>query len=336
MRYPAQAYNAAMKLFALNASAGLGQRIAERLGQPLAPHEEREFAHGEHKARPLTDVSGEDVYVVASLHGDRDFSVNDKICRLAFFAGALKDAGTARLTAVLPYLAYSRKDRRTKPRDPVSARYLATLLQSVGVDGIVTMDVHNPAALDNGFRGPAFNIETRRLLADYFCRTAGDSVDSILAPDLGGIKATRLFVDTYHELSGKTLPMAVMDKRRSEGLVTGSGLIGQIGNHVLIVDDMIGSGTTLCRATAACLEAGASRVSVGATHGLFENGAPQLFEQAGIDSITVTDTVAIESLGLPNAHFGRITVVGAAALFADQLRDMTASSPSRQSSASDR
>ena len=90
---PAPAYNPAMKLFALNASAGLGQRIADRLGKPLDPHEEREFSRGEHKARPLTDVRGEDVYVVASLHGDRDYSVNDKICRLVFFAGALKDAG---------------------------------------------------------------------------------------------------------------------------------------------------------------------------------------------------------------------------------------------------
>jgi ribose-phosphate pyrophosphokinase len=325
----ARAYNPAMKLFALNASAGLGQRIADQLGTSLDPHEEREFAHGEHKARPLTDVWDEDVYVVASLHGDQDYSVNDKICRLAFFAGALKDAGARRLTAIVPYLAYSRKDRRTKPRDPVSARYLATMLQSVGVDCIVTMDVHNPAALDNGFRGPAINIETHRLLAQHFSRTVGDSVDSILAPDLGGIKATRLFVDTYHELSGRILPMAVMDKRRSEGLVTGSGIIGQAGNHVLVVDDMIGSGTTLCRAVDACLEAGARRVSVGATHGLFENGAPRLFEQEGIDSITVTDTVAIGNLGLPDAHVGRISVVGTAALFADQLRDLAASSGSR-------
>lgn len=312
-----------MKLFALNASADLGQRIAEQLDHPLDPHEEREFSRGEHKVRPLADVWGEDVYVVSSLHGDRDLSVNDKICRTAFFAGALKDAGARHLTAVLPYLAYSRKDRRTKTRDPVSTRYLATMLQSVGVDRVVTMDVHNPAALDNSFRGPTINIETRGLLAEHFFTTLGDSVDSILAPDLGGIKATRLFVDTYCEFSGRTLPMAVMDKRRSEGLVTGSGLIGTVGNHVLIVDDMIGSGTTLCRAAEACREAGARRVSVGATHGLFEGGAPKLFTQAGIDSITVTDTVAIARLGLPAEQLDRITVVATAALFADQLKQMT-------------
>ncbi len=312
-----------MKLFALNASAELGRRIAEQLGHPLDPHEEREFGRGEHKARPLVDVWGQDVFVVSSLHGDRDYSVNDKICRLAFFAGALKDAGAWQLTAVVPFLAYSRKDRRTKLRDPVSTRYLATMLQSIGVDRIVTMDVHNPAALDNSLRGPTINIEARELLAHHFYRAAGDSVDSILAPDLGGIKATRLFVDTYQELSGKTLPMAVMDKRRSEGLVTGTGLIGTPGEHVLIVDDMIGTGTTLCRAVEACLQAGAIRVSVGATHGLFEGGAPKLFAQKGIDSITVTDTVAIENLDLPGEHFERVTVIETAALFADQLRYMS-------------
>ena len=311
-----------MKLFALNASAGLGQRIAEQLGHPLDPHEEREFSRGEHKLRPLLDVWDEDVYVVSSLHGDRDLSVNDKVCRLAFFAGALKDAGARQLTAVVPYLAYSRKDRRTKPRDPVSTRYLATMLQSVGVDRVVTMDVHNPAALDNGLRCPAINLETRELFAAHYCESVGDSVDSILAPDLGGIKATRLFVDSYLQLSGNTLPMAVMDKRRSEGLVTGTGLIGAAGRHVLIVDDMIGSGTTLCRAVEACLAAGASRVSVGATHGLFEGGAPKLFAQAGIDSITVTDTVAIENLGLPAEHLERVTLIETAGLFADQLRRM--------------
>jgi ribose-phosphate pyrophosphokinase len=312
-----------MKLFALNASARLGQRIAEQLDHPLDPHEEREFCRGEHKVRPLADVWGEDVYVVSSLHGDRDLSVNDKICRVAFFVGALKDAGARQLTAVLPYFAYSRKDRRTKARDPVSTRYLATMLQSVGVERVVTMDVHNPAAFDNSFRGSTINIETHELLADYFFRTVGDSVDSIVAPDLGGIKATRLFVDSYREFSGSALPMAVMDKRRSEGLVTGSGLIGTVGNHVLIVDDMIGSGTTLCRAAEACLEAGARRVSVGATHGLFEGGAPKLFAQAGIDSITVTDTVAIASLGLPAEHLDRINVVATARLFADQLAQMS-------------
>jgi ribose-phosphate pyrophosphokinase len=311
-----------MKVFALNASRMLGRRIAEELAHPLDPHEERDFSFGEHKARPLTAVWDEDVFVISSLHGDARESVNDKLCRLLFFTGALKDAGARSVTAVIPYLAYCRKDRKTKARDPVTTRYVAAILESVGVDAIVTLDIHSPPALDNAFRRPAINIPTIGLFADHFHSTIGSTVDSIVAPDLGGIKATRLFVDAYAELSGDTLPMAVMDKRRSEGLISGSGLIGNVGRHVLIVDDMIGSGTTICRSVEACLDAGAQRVSVGATHGLFQEGAPALFERAGIESITVTDSVDIDALGLPPEHLQRITIIDTARLFAEEIRSM--------------
>lgn len=313
-----------MKLFALNASSALGSRIAARLGRDLDPHEEREFSYGEHKARPLVDVQGEDVYVVASLHGDRDYSVNDRICRLLFFVGALKDAGAGRVTAVSPYLAYSRKDCRTKSRDPITTRYLATALQSVGTDRMVTMDIHNLAAFENSFRCPTVNLDTTGLFADYFYRSAGDGIDSIVSPDLGAIKATRRFADEYARLSGRNLKFAVMDKRRSEGKVSGSGLIGTVGKHVLIVDDMIGSGTTLCRAIDACLAAGVTHASVGATHGLFQEGAPALFAQSGIETVAVSDSVAIENLGLPDAALARVHTVGAADLIAGCLRELHA------------
>ncbi len=311
-----------MKLFALNASSALGTRIAAQLGSRPDPHEEREFSYGEHKARPLVSVQGEDVYVISSLHGDRDFSVNDKICRLLFFIGALKDAGAGRVTAVCPYLAYSRKDRRTKSRDPVTTRYLATALQSIGTDRVVTMDIHNLAAFENSFRCPTVNLETTELFADYFYRAASDDVDSIVSPDLGGIKATRRLADAYFRLSDRTLQFSVMDKRRSEGQVSGSRLIGTVGEHVLIVDDMIGSGTTLCRATAACLEAGAARVSVGATHGLFQEGATALFAQTGIDTIAVSDSVAIENLGLPDEDLARVQCIVTAEVIAECIREL--------------
>jgi len=312
-----------MKLFALNSSASLGQAIAAHLGSSLAAHEERDFAYGEHKARPLVDVAGEDVCIISSLHGDKSLSVNDKICRVMFFAGALKDAGARQVTAVLPFLAYSRKDRKTKSRDPVTTRYLATALESVGIDRVVTMDVHNSAAFENGFRRPTFNLSTTNLFAGHFLHTFDNTVDSLVSPDLGGIKAARAFADVYERMSGKMLSIGVIDKRRSEGKVSGSGLIGPVGDHVLIVDDMIGSGTTLCRAANACLEAGAIRISVGATHGLFQEGASTLFTQVGIESITVTDTVALDRLGLPAAHLARLTVLESAPLFADCLKEIS-------------
>jgi ribose-phosphate pyrophosphokinase len=313
-----------MLLFALNASSKLGLAIADRLGCSLAAHEEREFANGEHKARPLTDVWNEDVAIVSSLHGDAELSVNDKICRLLFFVGALKDAGARRVTAVLPYLAYSRKDRRTKPRDPVIVRYLATALQSVGADGIMTIDVHNAAALENAFRGPVMNLGTARLFADHFHRSSAGEIDTIVSPDLGGIKSTRLLLDAWADIAKCTVKFAVLDKTRSEGKVGGAGLLGNVGEYVLIVDDMIGSGTTLCRAVAACREAGASRVAIGATHGLFEGGAPALFRQEEIGEIVVTDSIAIGRLGLDAANLVRIRSLSVAGLFAECLHELDA------------
>lgn len=310
-----------MLLFALNSSSQLGQSVAAALDCQLSPHEEREFACGEHKTRPLVGVWREDVYVVSSLHGDRDYSVNDKICRLLFFLGALKDAGASRLTAIVPYFAYSRKDRRTKAHDPVTTRYVAAALQSVGVDSIITMDVHNPAAFENSFACPAINVTTYELFADHFGRTAEHKVDTIVSPDLGGIKATRLFLEAFTERSHGIRNFAVMDKKRSEGVVSGTGMIGNVGKHVLIVDDMIGSGSTMCRAADACKEAGAQSVIVGATHGLFENGAPAIFDHRGIDEIVVTDSVAIDNLGLGKKCLDRITILGSADLLAQCVRE---------------
>src|SRR3974390_875171 len=132
-------------LFALHGTDALGAAVAAALQQPLAAHEEREFEDREHKARPLETVRGADVFVLHSLHSGPEQSANDKLCRLLFFIGALKDAGAARVTAVTPYLCYARKDRRTKPSDPVTTRYVAGLFESVGTDAVVSLEVHNPS-----------------------------------------------------------------------------------------------------------------------------------------------------------------------------------------------
>jgi hypothetical protein len=130
---------ARLRLFALQATSELGEPVAQALGQPLAKHEERQFEDGEHKTRPLDPVCGADVYVAQSLHGGRSESANDKLCRLLFFIGALKDAWAARVTAVVPHLCYARKDRRTKPNDPVITHYVASLFGEVVTDTFVTV-----------------------------------------------------------------------------------------------------------------------------------------------------------------------------------------------------
>jgi ribose-phosphate pyrophosphokinase len=141
-----------LHLFSLNCGRAYAEKVAGHLGTALSDHEERDFEDSEYKVRPLASVRASDVFVVQSLHGDDERSADEKLCRLLFFIGALKDASAGRVTAVVPYLCFARKDRKTKPRDPVTTRYLAGLFEAVGTDRVVTLDVHNLAAFQNAFR----------------------------------------------------------------------------------------------------------------------------------------------------------------------------------------
>ena len=157
-----------IKLFSLNTSRDFGEKVAKHLGIALSAHEERDFEDGEHKVRPLMNVRGQDVFVIQSLYGEPGASVNDKLCRLLFFIGALKDASAERVTAVVPYLCYARKDRQTKSRDPVTTRYIAHLFEAMRCDRVVTLDVHNLAAFQNAFRCPTEHLEGKNIFVQHF------------------------------------------------------------------------------------------------------------------------------------------------------------------------
>jgi len=152
-----------MRVFALKGSEELGASIASALGRDLDAHEERDFEDGEHKARPLVGVRGEDVYVVHSLNGTPGASANDKLVKLLFFIAACKENGAARVSAITPYLAYARKDRQTKARDPVTTKYVAQLFEAAGTDCVMVLQVHNLAAFQNAFRCRTVHLDTRKL-----------------------------------------------------------------------------------------------------------------------------------------------------------------------------
>ena len=311
-----------LKLFALNASCDLGGRIADLLSIPLAAHEEREFEDGEHKSRPLESVRGRNVYVVHSLYGDERQSVNDKLMRLLFFLGALKDASAERVTAVLPYLCYARKDRRSKPRDPLSSRYVASLLEAVGVDAVVTLDVHNVAAYENAFRIRADHLEAKKLFVEHFAPLVGESPVAVVSPDVGGVKRADAFRESLERRLGRTAGRAFMEKRRSEGVVSGDMLVGEVaGRDVIIVDDLISSGTTLNRAVARCRALGANRIYAAATHGLFMQKAGELLSNPALESLAVTDTVPPFRLD-PELASKKLTVISCVPLLAEAIRRM--------------
>jgi len=310
-----------MVIFALEATRGFGRSVAGHIGAELAGHEERSFEDGEHKTRPLVNVRERDVYVVQALHDDPGESVNDKLCRLLFFLGALRDAGAGRVTAVLPYLCYARKDRKTKPRDPVTTRYVAGLFESVGVDRVVALDVHDLAAFQNAHRIPTVHLEARPLLADHFLSEADpESELLVLSPDAGGTKRTQALRETLQERLGRPVPLAFLEKRRSRGEVSGGTLVGDVeGRTVLIVDDLVSTGTTLARAARACRDAGAREVHAAATHGLFVGDAEEKLSEQALDSLAVTDSVPPFRLGRDFVE-RRLRIVSVAGMVGEVLR----------------
>lgn len=309
-----------MRLFALNSSRIFGERVAAALGAPLSEHEEREFEDGEHKARPLVSVRGRDVYVIHSLYSDQNESVNDKICRLLFFLGTMREGGAARVTAVIPYLAYARKDRQTKSRDPVTTRYMALLLEAVGTDMIMTMDVHNVVAFQNSFRCRTEHLDTRRLFTEHILGRMGDDPIIVASPDPGGVKRAQLFQEMFEQMTGHAVGTAFMEKRRSSGVVTGSLLVGDVnGGVVLVIDDLISTGGTMLRAAEACLEHGAREVYAFAAHGLFTGEAEKVIADERLSKTIVTDTVSPFRLDREIAE-KHVEIVSAAPLFAEAIR----------------
>ena len=213
-----------LKLFAPNAGRAYGEAVSRALGQPLAAHEEREFEDGEHKARSLENVRDCDVFVVQSLYGDAQRSADDKLLRLLFLVGALKDASAARVTVVAPYLAYSRKDQKSKARDPVTTRYVATLFEAVGADCMVTLDVHNLAAYQNAFRCRAEHLEAGPLFVRTLAPRLRDADVAVVSPDAGGIKRADAFRTRLAAALGRPVGMAFAEKYRSGGELRGDAL----------------------------------------------------------------------------------------------------------------
>lgn len=306
-------------LFALRAGRAFGQGVAGALGLTLADHEERDFEDGEHKARPLISVRDRDVFVVHSLYGEPGQSANDKLVRLLFFAATLKDDGAARVTAVVPYLAYARKDRRSQPRDPVTTRYVAQLVEAVGVECVVGLDVHNPAAFQNAFRCRTEELEARHVFIDHLLPLLEGAEVTVVSPDTGGVKRAERFRQRLEAVLGRTVRSAFAEKYRSGGVVSGHAFVGEVADRTcVVVDDLIAAGTTLARTAQACHERGAARVLAVATHGVFADAANAVLTAAPVERIVVTDSVPPLRITEPGLA-SKIDVVSVTGLVAEAV-----------------
>jgi ribose-phosphate pyrophosphokinase len=316
-----------MILFAPTTSRPFGDAVARELNIALAEHEEREFEDGEHKIRPLACVREEDVYVVQSLYGDERQTVNDKLCRLLFFLGALRDAGAKRITAIIPYLCYARKDRKTKTRDPITSRYVAQLLECVGTDRVVTMDVHNLAAFQNAFRIPTVHLEATSALVSHFAKQLPRDEVTVVSPDAGGVKRAERFRQALSQRLRCEIPLALMEKYRSKGVVSGAMFAGDVvGRLAIVLDDLISTGGTLVRAARACQDRGATAVHAAATHGLLVGNAGQVLADDALQQVVISNTVPPFRLhGTPAEK--NVTVLDVAPMFARAIQRLHKGGP---------
>lgn len=285
----------APRLFAPSESAEFGRAVAAALDTTLDAHHEQTFSDGEHEMRSEVNVRGRDVFVIQSLYAEPGMSVNDKLCRLLFFLGSLRDAAARRVTAVVPFLCYQRKDRKSNPRGSVTTRYLGSLFNAVGVDRVLAMDVHNLAVFQNSFHTVAEHLEARPLFVQEIARRIDDEEVVVVSPDEGGVKRASRFAGGLGATLGREVPTAFVEKIRNEQeeTVAGGRLVGPMGDRVaVIVDDLISTAGTITQAAAACAEEGARTVVAAATHGLFSGKAPERIAGSPLDRLFVTNTVA--------------------------------------------
>jgi ribose-phosphate pyrophosphokinase len=308
-----------MAIFAPSATRTLGAAVARALGCELAALEQRRFDGGEFKIRPLESVRARRVFIVQSLHGDATGSACDKLCELLFLAGASRDAGAESVCAVIPYLGFARKDRRTQARDPVTSRYLAQMIEAVGVDQVMVAEVHNPAAFDNAFRIRAEHLSTARFFAEHFAARRMTQPLAVVSPDLGGAKRAQLLREALQRRLGTAVEFGCVEKRRSGGVVSGHHFAGDVaGRAVILIDDLISSGGTLLRAAETCRAEGAVAIHAAAAHAPLAADAVEVLRNTAFDSVTVTDSVALDAKAA-GALAERVTVLPIASLLAGAI-----------------
>ena len=290
-------YDKRMMVAAGRASGQLGQRIAERLGMDLTDAGLKTFPDGEVYCRYADSIRGADIFIVQSIcSNEREgISANDALMELLIMIEAAVGASAHRVIAVTPWYGYSRQDKKSAPREPITARLVAKMLETAGVDRVVTMDLH-AGQVQGFFSKPVDHMTAMPILTQHVKDQLGDEENLVvIAPDAGRVKLTRNFARKV----GTTY--ALLEKERpAQGVAEIGTVIGDVrGKVAVIVDDIIGTGGTLAAAAQTVIERGASKVYAVATHGLFAGRAFETLEASPLSGIVVTDTVPLRD-GAPS------------------------------------
>jgi ribose-phosphate pyrophosphokinase len=291
-------YDKRMMLVAGRASGELGTRIAERLGVELTDAGLKTFPDGEVYCRYGESIRGADLFIVQSISTcERErITANDALMELLVMIDAAVGASAHRVIAVTPWYGYSRQDKKSAPREPITARLVAKMLETAGVDRVVTMDLH-AGQVQGFFSKPVDHMTAMPILTQYVQDRLAGSVEDlvIIAPDAGRVKLTRKFAQKIGA------PYALLEKERPAQSVAEIGyVIGDVQDKVaVVVDDMIDTGGTLAAAAQTLIDEGASEVHAVATHGIFSGNAFETLGNSPLSSIVVTDTVPLRE-GAPD------------------------------------
>jgi ribose-phosphate pyrophosphokinase len=283
-------YEKRLMVTAGRASLELGARIAERLSVELIDAGLKTFTDGEVYCRYQESIRGADMFIVQSIAGSEreGLTVNDALMELLLMAHAAKHASAHRIIAVTPWYGYSRQDKKSAPREPISARLVAEILETAGIDRLVTMDLH-AGQVQGFFSKPVDHMTAMPILTQYVQDQLADEELVIIAPDAGRVKLVRKFAQKVGA------PYALMEKERPAQQVAEIGyVIGDVkGKTAVIVDDIIDTGGTLSAAAQTVLDEGANKVYAVATHGIFSGAAFEILTASPLSGIVVTDTVPL-------------------------------------------
>ncbi len=276
-------------LFAGNSNRPLAEKISEYLDTKLGKATVGNFSDGETRVTIEESVRGKRIFLLQST----STPANNNLMELLIMVDALKRASASSVTAVVPYYGYARQDRKARARDPITAKLVANLMTVSGIDRLVSIDMH-VSQLQGFFDIPVDHLQAFPVFVNYLKRTYKDEIKNftVVSPDVGGVKRARKF-------AGKLdIPLAILDKRRPKDNVAEIvNIIGDVdGRDIILVDDIIDTGGSVSKGAKFLKKAGAKRIVICATHGVFSGEAFKNLSDDSIDSVIVTDTIKHENL----------------------------------------
>ena len=298
-----------IKIFSGNSNPKLALDICKKLGTQLGNAEVGTFSDGEKSVSIYETVRGSDVFVVQSTCSP----VNDNLMELLIMIDAMRRASAGRVTAVIPYFGYARQDRKTKPRDPISAKLVANLITRAGADRVLTMDLH-ANQIQGFFDIPVDNLLGSPIFVRHFMQKYADCHDEVMvvSPDVGSVARARAFAQKLG------MGLAIVDKRRQKA--NSSEVMNIIGDvrdkRVILLDDMVDTGGSLCGAAKALVEiGGAKSVTACASHGVLSGPAVQRIQESVIDEVIFLDTIPAR----PDVNCDKIKYLSVAEMFAEAI-----------------